>query len=194
MRHCSFDVQSPGSQPRAGAGCFSPGNAGQSGEGYTCHSGRKAGCGLPGSQASREGAVTRETGPHPERPARFRRPCAPLEQSHALAWTDCPQACLHTGFIPASERVPAGAGWGRGEAGPGDREPASAVSTTVRGRETRPDPRSRTGQPSTASRDSSVQFSSVPQPCPTLCGPTDRSTPGLPVQHQLTSLLKTHVH
>ena len=125
---------------------------------------------------------------------RFRRPCAPLEQSHALAWTVRPQACLHTGFIPASERVPAGAGWGRGEAGPGDREPASAVSTTVRGRETRPDPRSRTGQPSTASRDSSVQFSSVPQPCPTLCGPTDRSTPGLPVQHQLTSLLKTHVH
>ena len=88
-------------------------------------------------------------------------------------------------------RVQDGAG---GEAGPGDREPASAVSTTVRGRETRPDPRSRTGQPSTASRDSSVQFSSVPQPCPTLCSPTDRSMSGFPVHHHLPELAQTHVH
>jgi len=32
---------------------------------------------------------------------------------------------------------------------------------------------------------SSVQFSSVAQSCPTLCDPTNRSTPGLPVHHQL---------
>ena len=31
----------------------------------------------------------------------------------------------------------------------------------------------------------SVQFSSVPQSCPTLCDPMNRSTPGLPVHHQL---------
>ena len=31
----------------------------------------------------------------------------------------------------------------------------------------------------------SVQFSSVTQSCPTLCDPTNRSMPGLPVHHQL---------
>ena len=35
---------------------------------------------------------------------------------------------------------------------------------------------------------SSVQFSSVAQSCPTLCNPMNRSTPGLPVHHQLLSL------
>ena len=30
----------------------------------------------------------------------------------------------------------------------------------------------------------SVQFSSVAQSCPTICDPTNRSTPGLPVYHQ----------
>ena len=30
-----------------------------------------------------------------------------------------------------------------------------------------------------------VQFSSVSQPCPTLCDPMNRSMPGLPVHHQL---------
>ena len=37
---------------------------------------------------------------------------------------------------------------------------------------------------------SSVQFSSVTQSCPTLCDPMNRSTPGLPVHHQLPSSLK----
>ena len=31
----------------------------------------------------------------------------------------------------------------------------------------------------------SIQFSSVAQPYPTLCNPMNRSTPGLPVHHQL---------
>ena len=34
---------------------------------------------------------------------------------------------------------------------------------------------------------SSVQLSSVAQSCPTLCNPMNRSTPGLPVHHQLHS-------
>ena len=34
------------------------------------------------------------------------------------------------------------------------------------------------------------QFSSVAQSCPTLCDPMDCSTPGLPVHHQLRSLLR----
>ena len=41
---------------------------------------------------------------------------------------------------------------------------------------------------------SSVQFSSVIQSCPTLCDPMNRSTPGLPVHHQLPEFTQTHVH
>ena len=40
----------------------------------------------------------------------------------------------------------------------------------------------------------SVQFSSVPQSCPTLCNPTNRSTPGLPVHHHLLEFTQTHGH
>ena len=39
-----------------------------------------------------------------------------------------------------------------------------------------------------------VQFSSVTQPCPTLCDPMNRRTPGLPVHHQLPEFAQTHVH
>ena len=39
-----------------------------------------------------------------------------------------------------------------------------------------------------------VQFSSVAQSCLTLCDPTNRSTPGLPVHHQLLESTQTHVH
>ena len=38
------------------------------------------------------------------------------------------------------------------------------------------------------------QFSSVAQSCPTLCDPMNRSTPGLPVHHQLPGFTHTHVH
>ena len=37
-------------------------------------------------------------------------------------------------------------------------------------------------------------FSSVAQSCPTLCDPMNRSTPGLPVHHQLPEFTQTHVH
>ena len=43
-------------------------------------------------------------------------------------------------------------------------------------------------------RGPSVQFSSVAQSCPTLCDPMNRSTPGLPVHHQLLEFTQTHVH
>ena len=42
------------------------------------------------------------------------------------------------------------------------------------------------------SRKLSVQFSSVSQLCPTLCDPVNRSTPGLPVHHQLPEFTQTH--
>ena len=39
-----------------------------------------------------------------------------------------------------------------------------------------------------------LQFSSVAQLCLTLCDPMNRSTPGLPVHHQLPEFTQTHVH
>ena len=42
--------------------------------------------------------------------------------------------------------------------------------------------------------DMEQQFSSVAQSCPTLCKPMNRSTPGLPVHHQLPEFTQTHVH
>ena len=39
-----------------------------------------------------------------------------------------------------------------------------------------------------------VQFSSVAQSCLTLCYPRNRSTPGLPVHHQLPEFTQTHAH
>ena len=41
---------------------------------------------------------------------------------------------------------------------------------------------------------SSAHFTSVAQSCPTLCNPMNRSTPGLPVHHQLPQSTQTHVH
>ena len=38
------------------------------------------------------------------------------------------------------------------------------------------------------------QFSSVAQSCPTLCDPMNRSTPSLPVYHQLLEFTQTHAH
>ena len=42
--------------------------------------------------------------------------------------------------------------------------------------------------------ESAIQFSSVTQSCPTLCDPMNRSTPGLPVHHQLLEFTQTHIH
>ena len=41
---------------------------------------------------------------------------------------------------------------------------------------------------------STDQIRSVAQSCPTLCDPMNRSTPGLPVHHQLPEFTQTHVH
>ena len=43
------------------------------------------------------------------------------------------------------------------------------------------------------SMQSSVQFSSVAQSCPTFCDPMGCSMPGLPVHHQLPEFTQTHV-
>ena len=40
----------------------------------------------------------------------------------------------------------------------------------------------------------SVQFCSVAQSCPTLCGPMNRRMPDLLVLHQLPESTQTHVH
>ena len=41
---------------------------------------------------------------------------------------------------------------------------------------------------------SGLLFSSVAQSCPTLCNPMTRSTPDLPVHHQLPEFTQIHVH
>ena len=38
------------------------------------------------------------------------------------------------------------------------------------------------------------KFSSITQSCPILCDPMNRSTPGLPVRHQLLESTQTHIH
>ena len=45
-----------------------------------------------------------------------------------------------------------------------------------------------------AALSSVLPFISVAQSCPTLCDPMNRSTPGLPVHHQLPESTQTHVH
>ena len=42
--------------------------------------------------------------------------------------------------------------------------------------------------------ESTYQFISVAQSCPTLCDPMDCSMPGFPVHHQLWELTQTHVY
>ena len=39
-----------------------------------------------------------------------------------------------------------------------------------------------------------IQLSSVAQSCLTLCDPMNRSTPGLPVHHQLLEFTQSYVH
>ena len=43
-------------------------------------------------------------------------------------------------------------------------------------------------------KSKAIQFSSCAQSCPTLCDPVNRSTPGLPVHHQLLEFTQIHVH
>ena len=42
--------------------------------------------------------------------------------------------------------------------------------------------------------ETSLQFSSVPQLCPTSCDPINCSMPGFPVHHHLPEFTQTHVH
>ena len=53
-------------------------------------------------------------------------------------------------------------------------------------------------QSSCAEKDVSIYiihwYGSVAKSCPTLCNPMNRSTPGLPVHHQLPEFTQTHVH
>jgi len=39
-----------------------------------------------------------------------------------------------------------------------------------------------------------THLNSVTQSCPTLCNPTNHSTTGLPIHHQLPEFTQTHVH
>ena len=51
-----------------------------------------------------------------------------------------------------------------------------------------------TTEPPGKPKEPSDQIRSVAQSCPTLCDPMNRSTPGLPVHHQLPEFTQTHIH
>ena len=51
-----------------------------------------------------------------------------------------------------------------------------------------------TSQVDSTKHFSSVQFTLAAQSCLTLCDPTNRSTPGLPVHHQLPEFIQTPVY
>ena len=46
----------------------------------------------------------------------------------------------------------------------------------------------------TTTNSSLAHFISVTEPCPALCGPMNRTSPGFPVYHQLPEFTKTYVH
>ena len=72
--------------------------------------------------------------------------------------------------------------------------PTVLRSTQSREKEDKQDWPNSDFQKSCRKPNSSVQFSSVAQSCPTLCDPMNRSTPGLPVHHQLPEFTQTLVH
>ena len=72
---------------------------------------------------------------------------------------------------------------------PMDRGAWQATGHGVAKSRTRPEQLSTTAQKYTTN-----QFSSVAQLCLTLCDAMNRSTPGLPVHHQLPEFTQTHVH
>ena len=49
-------------------------------------------------------------------------------------------------------------------------------------------------EPGMFRESSEIHFSSVAQSCPTLCNPMNRSTPALPIHHQLPESTQTHVY
>ena len=59
-----------------------------------------------------------------------------------------------------------------------------ALQIAVKGREVK----------SKGEKERPIQFSSVTQSCPNLCNCMDCSTPDLPVHHQLSEFIQTHVH
>ena len=50
------------------------------------------------------------------------------------------------------------------------------------------------GKDPDAGKDSVQSVISVAQSCPTICNPMNRSSPGLPVHHQLLEFTQIHVH
>ena len=76
------------------------------------------------------------------------------------------------------------------------RETLHAMMGTVKERSNKERNRKgiREAEDRTIQKRSSDQIRSVTQSCPTLCDPMNRSTPGLPVHHQLPEFTQTHVH
>ena len=124
----------------------------------------------------------------------------------------CPSACGILVLGPGIELISPALADGFSTTGPPGKSPSNLLLTFtlektlmlegIGSRRRRGRPRMRWLDGITDSTDASlselrewviVQFSSVAQSCPTLCDPMNRSTPGLPVHHQLPEFTQTRV-
>ena len=96
-------------------------------------------------------------------------------QLFVTPWTAAWQALLSTRFLQARVVEWVTVPFSRGSPQPRDWTRVSCI-------------------PESLQSEPQVQFSSVAQSCPTLCDPMNRSTPGLPVHHQLPEFTQTHAH
>ena len=108
--------------------------------------------------------------------------CHPAISSSVIPFSSCPQSVPASGSFPKSQLF----AWGGQSTG------VSALASFLPKNTQDWSPLGWTGWISLQS--SSVLFSSVAQSCPTVWGPMNCSTPGVPVHHQLPEFAQTHVH
>ena len=141
----------------------------------------------PGRDEKGSGAVSEKEHPGSEdrwsRGSHTCRPCGSgSEPGLELHWPARPPASLGPGQVCS----PCGVHTPRGLLGPA---PSSLLSLPALVPSVAADPGKTTHSPPPPQ-----SVSSVAQSCPTLCNLMNRSTPGLPVHHQLPEFTQTHVH
>ena len=111
-------------------------------------------------------------------PCLLSRWCHPTILSSVTHLSSCPQSFPASGSFPMSQLFTSGSHSIGASASTGSKELDSTERPTKL----------------QYMHENSVQFSSVAQSCPTLCDPMNRSTPGLPIHHQLPEFTQTHIH
>ena len=128
-----------------------------------------------------------------------RESVSPPEQLGELLWgqvlpaspqRDAESECGHGQSDWATSRV----GGTQGCSGSRDTLPAFSVQGHDMAPPHRPSPQPSLLVCKPEAPNPGLQFNSVAQSCLTLCNPKDRSTPALPVHHQLPEFTQTHEH